>query len=229
MRQALIVIDMQCGSFTPATPRHDADRLVVRLNALASRVRGAGGVVVFIQHAGPAGGPHPPRKTGFPLLPGLRGAAGDGRLLDASRDAFRHTELEARLAVAGIRDLIVTGCATDFCVDTTVRSALAKGYGTTVPRDGHTTADRPHLAAAKIIEHHNAIWADFLSPMGPARVCGCDDAVSERVASAVTTGGRSREGSAAGSPRPRVPISCGTVLSSPPACSPRCSRLESTK
>jgi nicotinamidase-related amidase len=71
--------------------------------------------------------------------------------------------------------LVVTGCATDYCVDTTVRSALARGYATIVPMDGHTTSDRPHLSARKIIEHHNAIWADFIAPGGPAVVCRCAD------------------------------------------------------
>jgi hypothetical protein len=41
--------------------------------------------------------------------------------------------------------------------------------------DGHTTSDRPHLSARKIIEHHNAIWADFIAPGGPAVVCRCAD------------------------------------------------------
>jgi nicotinamidase-related amidase len=69
--------------------------------------------------------------------------------------------------------LIVTGWATDYCVDTTIRAALARSWPTTVPSDGHTCADRPHLAAAKIIEHHNAIWADFIAPNGPAVVQPC--------------------------------------------------------
>jgi nicotinamidase-related amidase len=128
MRQALIIVDMQCGSFTAATPRHDTDGLVARLNDLADRVRAAGGLVVFVQHEGPEDDAHHPTKP-----------------------------------------------------DTTVRSALAKGYRTTVPRDGHTTANRPHLSAAKIIEHHNAIWADFLSPVGPATVCSCEQAVNAPV------------------------------------------------
>jgi nicotinamidase-related amidase len=79
------------------------------------------------------------------------------------------------LAGLGIRDLIVTGCATDYCVDTTVRAALARRYRTVVPSDGHTTAERPHLSAAKIIEHHNAIWRDFIAPAGPATVCACSE------------------------------------------------------
>lgn len=179
MRQALIIVDMQCGSFTTATPRHDADGLVARLNELAARVRRDGGIVVFVQQEGPEGDPHHPREPGFQLLPSLRIEPGDCRVLKTACDAFLGTSLEAELSAAAVRDLIVTGCATDFCVDTTVRSALAKGYRTTVPRDGHTTSDRPYLSAAKIIEHHNAIWADFLSPVGPARVCGCDEAVNE--------------------------------------------------
>lgn len=178
MRQALIIIDMQCGSFTPANQRYDADALVARLNGLAARVRRAGGLVVFVQHEGPEDDPHHPSKPGFQVLPALRVEPGDRRVLKTACDAFLGTSLESELAAADIRDLIVTGCATDYCVDTTVRSALAKRYRTIVPRDGHTTSDRPHLSAAKIIEHHNAIWADFLSPIGPAIVCRCAEAVT---------------------------------------------------
>lgn len=175
MRRALIVVDMQRGSFTEATPRHDAEGLVLRLNALADRVRAHGGVVVFVLHEGPVGDPHHPSNPGFQLLPELQVAPGDLTLRKVSCDAFLGTSLEAELAARAVGQVIVTGCATDYCVDTTVRSALARGYATVAPKDGHTTADRPHLPAEKIIEHHNAIWADFLSPVGGARVCPCEE------------------------------------------------------
>jgi len=173
MRQALIVVDMQQGSFGPHTPRHDAEGLVGRLNRLADRVRRSGGLVVFVQHAGPEGDPHHPSQSGHALLEALDVRREDLRVLKTACDAFLDTSMETELKARGIGGLIVAGCATDFCVDTTVRSALARGYTVTAPSDGHTTADRPHLSALKIIEHHNAIWADFLSPAGPARVCPC--------------------------------------------------------
>jgi len=176
MRQALIIIDMQRGSFTAASPRHDADGLVDRLNRLAARVRATGGLVVHVQHEGPDGDPHHPDAPGFQLLAALDAPETDLRVRKTACDAFLGTALEAALRAAGAEELIITGCATDYCVDTTVRAALARGYRTKVPRDGHTTADRPHLPAARIIEHHNAIWADFLSPAGPAIVCACEDA-----------------------------------------------------
>lgn len=179
MRDALIVIDMQQGSFTASSPRHDAAGLVQRLNRLAARVRAAGGTVVFVQHDGPAGDPHHPDAPGWHLLADLVVHDGDVAVRKTACDAFLGTTLEAVLAERGIGSgagrLIVTGCATDYCVDTTVRSALARGIPTVAPADGHTTADRPHLPAARIIEHHNAVWADFIAPGGPAEVCGCDE------------------------------------------------------
>jgi nicotinamidase-related amidase len=175
MRHALIVIDMQQGSFGTATPRHDTPGLIARLNRLASAVRGAAGVVIFVQHDGPPGDPHHPSQPGWHLLDGLNARSVDTIVRKTACDAFLDTTLDASLCALSIDRLIITGCATDYCVDTTVRAALARGLRTIVPSDGHTTSDRPHLPAAKIIEHHNAIWADFIAPRGPALVQPCAD------------------------------------------------------
>jgi nicotinamidase-related amidase len=175
MRSGLIVVDMQQGSFGPQTPRHDAQGLIERLNRLAARVRVAGGAVVFVQHAGREGDQHHSAQPGHALLPELDRRPEDLTIVKSSCDAFLGTPLEEALAALAVGRLIVTGCATDYCVDTTIRSALAKGYPTIAPSDGHTTSDRPHLPAPKIIQHHNAIWADFMSPAGPAKVCPCED------------------------------------------------------
>lgn len=177
MTPALVIIDMQRGSFTPMTARHDAEGLVTRLNGLAARVRAAGGTVVFVQHDGPEGDPHHPDHPGWRLLPGLDARPQDPVVRKTACDAFLGTTLEQVLRQQGADALIVTGCATDYCVDTTVRAALARGWRTVVPSDGHTTADRPHLPAVKIIEHHNAIWADFIAPCGPAEVRPCAEVV----------------------------------------------------
>lgn len=173
MTQALVIIDMQLGSFTPMTARHDSQGLVGRLNTLAARVRAVGGTVVFVQHDGPEGDPHHPDHPGWRLLPGLDAMPDDPVVRKTACDAFLGTALESVLRAHRAEELIVAGCATDYCVDTTVRAALARGWRTVVPSDGHTTADRAHLPALKIIEHHNAIWADFIAPGGPATVLPC--------------------------------------------------------
>ena len=173
MTDVLIIIDLQEGPFGGGHAKHDAAGLVSRLNALASAVRASGGAVIYVQHDGPAGSDHYPDHPGWRLLSALDVRAGDAFVRKTSCDSFLATPLDAILEARGVQRLIITGWATDYCVDTTVRSALARGYPTTVPSDGHTAANRPHLAAEKIIEHHNAIWADFLAPAGPAPVCPC--------------------------------------------------------
>ena len=173
MTEALIVIDMQQGPFGGTPPWHDAVGLVGRLNRLVDTVRTTGGSVVFIQHDGPPGDPYHPGTPGWRFLSDLDVRPVDTVIRKESCDSFLNTPLAAFLSARAIDRLIITGWATDYCVDTTVRSALARGYPTTVPSDGHTTSDRPHLPATKIIQHHNAIWADFLAPNGPAVVCPC--------------------------------------------------------
>lgn len=171
-KQALLVVDMQQGLF--ASPRHDADGLLVRLNELAARLRARGMPVIFIQHCGPEGDDLHPSQPGHAIHQSLAVEASDKIISKASCDAFLGTTLADALSELEVGELIVTGCATDFCVDTTIRSALARGFTTIVPEDGHTTGDRPYLPAQKVIEHHNAVWANFISPVGPAHLTRCD-------------------------------------------------------
>ena len=128
MTHALLVIDMQQGSFGEATPRHDAVGLVGRLNRLAGTVRETGGTVVFIQHDGPPGDPHHPDLPGWKLLDAPEVQPADAIIRKKSCDAFLDTSLEAFLRARSIDRLIVTGCAPAYCVDTNGSNALARDY-----------------------------------------------------------------------------------------------------
>lgn len=160
----LLVIDMQVGSFVEATPRHDADGVVARINTTASAVRRSGGSVVFVQHDGPTGDRFEPGSSDWQLLASLDRLAGDGLVRKRACDSFYETDLDEVLRRRDERQLLVTGCATDFCVDTTVRAAASRDFDVTVVRDGHTTTDRPHLDAATIVTHHNYVWEDLILP-----------------------------------------------------------------
>jgi nicotinamidase-related amidase len=168
MTTALLVVDMQVDSFV--SPRHDTVGTVARLNELAARVRNAGGMVVYVQHDGREGESHFPHTRGWHLLPELDKKEEDVVIRKAACDSFLDTGLNELLCARGVDHVIVGGCATDYCVDTTVRRALGIGFRVTVPADAHTTANRPHLDAPSIIRHHNFIWADFIAPNGPAKV-----------------------------------------------------------
>ncbi len=163
-RTALLIIDMQAGLFTPETPRHDSEGVVRRVNAVARAVRERGGTVIFIQHDGPKGDPFEPGAPGWQLLASLERKPEDVVVHKTACDSFYQTDLSDVLRRRSLRRLLVTGCATDFCVDTTVRAAVSREYEVVVVSDAHTTADRPHVDAASLIRHHNWLWPDLIHP-----------------------------------------------------------------
>jgi nicotinamidase-related amidase len=164
----LLVIDMQVGLFAGTPARHDADGVVARLNALASAVRAKGWPVVFVQHEDDGG-----LVWGSPewqLLPALDVRPEDARVRKTACDSFYRSDLDRVLRALGVRRLLVGGCATDFCVDTTIRAAASKDYEVVVVADGHTTKDRAHATAQTIIAHHNWMWSNLILPGNPVRV-----------------------------------------------------------
>jgi nicotinamidase-related amidase len=166
--RAMLVIDMQVGLFEGEPPRHDADGVVQRINAIARDVRATGGIVIFIQHEDD--GALEQETEGWEILPSLERMDSDPLVRKQACDSFYETELDNLLEKQGVQQVIVTGCATDFCVDTTIRAAASRDYQVVVVADGHTTKDRPHLDAASIIRHHNWMWENLILPRNEVQV-----------------------------------------------------------
>lgn len=159
----LIVVDMQEG-LLKGDPKRDLPGVVDRINRLADRVRRRAGAVVFVQHSGPAGDDFAPSTPGWRLLRSLHVEPTDHVVGKTLNDAFHETSLEADLAALGAERVLIAGWATDFCVDATVRSAVARGFEVVAVADGHTLSDRPHLSAERVIEHHHWVWANLIAP-----------------------------------------------------------------
>ncbi len=90
------------------------------------------------------------------------------RLMLAKRnaDSFIGTDLDKRLRDLGVSRVVVTGLATEFCVDSTCRAALSRGYDLTLVEDGHSTPTPPpdsRLSAEAIVARYNQVlgWIDY--------------------------------------------------------------------
>ena len=173
-KKALLIIDMQKGSFTPKTPRYNTNGVVKRINELAEFCRKMEFPVVFIQHDGSKENEFIPKTTEWELLSELKVEKGDIFINKYANDVFYKSELQLKLSDLEVNELFITGCATDFCVEATVQSALAKDYHITIVKDGHTTGDRPHLKAEKIIEHYNWVWGNLTPTNGSVEVINFD-------------------------------------------------------
>jgi nicotinamidase-related amidase len=166
--KALLVIDMQVGLFEVDPPRYDADGVIQRINEIAKVMRATGGLVKFIRHEDKGNLKRGAR--GWEVIPSLERKDSDLQVDKKACDSFYKTDLANVLEKHGVKQLIMTGCATDFCVDTTVRAAASRDYEVVVMKDGHTTKDRPHLKAKLIIDHHNWMWENLILPENEVKV-----------------------------------------------------------
>jgi nicotinamidase-related amidase len=155
---------MQVALFTAETPRYDADGVINRINALGRIIRETGGIVVFVRHDQAQGGALEPGTHGWQLLPSLERDTDDLVVHKNACVSFYNSDLESALGPKKVRRLIVSGCATDFYVETTVRAALSRDYKVTVVADGHTTDDRPRIDAASLVRHHNWLRQNLIHP-----------------------------------------------------------------
>lgn len=165
MTSALLIIDVQHALCSGQWAAHDIERVVDRINAVAARARAAGVPVIFIQHE-ESDGPLEYGTEGWQLYGRLDARPEDTRLRKAASDSFHKTDLQALLQSRKVDHLIVCGLQSEFCVDSTVRGALARGYPVTLVADGHSTLDNEVLSASQISAHHNATLAN-LGSFGP--------------------------------------------------------------
>ena len=162
---ALLIIDVQQALCFGEWAAFEAERVIERINEVSERCRRTGRPVVVIQHE-TADGPLQFASPGWQIADGLIVAPTDIRVRKRTCDSFLGTELQQRLFDSGCSRLIVCGLQSEFCVDTTVRRALALGYPVTLVSDGHSTVDNGVLKASEISAHHNKTLSS-ISSFGP--------------------------------------------------------------
>ena len=172
--KALLIIDMQKGCFNPYSSRYDTFGVISRINGLSEKFRWKQYPVIFIQHDGSREGELFPQTDEWRLLPELTQEDTDIYIGKTANDSFYKSGLEEKLSSLGIEELFITGSATDFCVDSTVKSAITKDYKVTVISDGHTTGDRKKIPAKLLIEHYNWIWSDMSPTIAKIQVVEAD-------------------------------------------------------
>jgi nicotinamidase-related amidase len=154
MTTALLIIDVQQALCSGAEAAFDIERVIERINTLSAAARAAGTLVVLIQHE-EDDSPLAFGTAGWQLAAGLVAAPADLRVRKTASDSFHRTDLQALLQAHDVDRLLVCGLQTEYCVDSTVRRALALGYPVTLVADAHSTLANAVLSAAQIIAHHN--------------------------------------------------------------------------
>lgn len=157
--QALLVIDVQNAIFELPVPLHEPELFLSRVRGLVERARRAEVPVIFVQHLGKHGSPLAAGSSGRAIHAAIAPRAGEVVVEKSAPDAFMDSPLAERLA--GVQELVVCGFATQDCVDTTVRSAFARGYSVVLAAGAHTTTANAVLSAEQIVAHHELVLRRF--------------------------------------------------------------------
>ena len=158
----LLVVDMQNDYCHPdgalagyGVNVSSAETMLPQLTDLIGAARQAGTKVVFVQTTHNERTESAARKA-MPLFQGMSpcqaGSWGaeffgvspeaDDLIVTKHRySSFVNTSLELNLRSLGVRTLIVTGTATNVCVDCTARDAFQRDYFVVVPSDCTSTSD----------------------------------------------------------------------------------------
>jgi len=157
---AVIVIDVQQMFFSGPSPAYRGEEVIGGINRLTAAARDANAPMFFVQHESDANGPLARGSDAWQLPAALVREQTDASIYKTVGDSFHETPLADQLRQKGIDSVLICGYATEFCVNATARRAELLGLRTTIVADLHTTQDKPHLSADKIVEHQNFVWAN---------------------------------------------------------------------
>jgi ureidoacrylate peracid hydrolase len=179
---ALLVVDMQNGFLMDGVAQAlcvEARDIVPNVNALAGRLRAAGGTVVWIRNTFTEESRQSwshlhdvlslPEKRDRRIAALREGSLGHALWAEMATDpadlvvdktrysAFIQgsSDLDAQLRRRGIDTVLVTGCATNVCCESTARDAMMLNYKTLMVSDAN--------AAFTDVEHNAALTAFYVT------------------------------------------------------------------
>jgi len=168
MPDVLLIIDVQNAILDGAAEPDRTvdvqsyfDDMVDRLVTLKSLAAENGITTVLVQNDGPVGHRLSVGSKGWEILPALGPDTQDIVVNKESCDSFHDTDLMDHLTRLGATRLVIGGCMTQYCVDTTARRAVTLGFDVTLISNGHCTGDAGTLRQDQIIAHHNQTLDGF--------------------------------------------------------------------
>jgi len=157
-KSALLVIDMQNESVHSGAAMYNLDSTISNIQIAIDKFRDAGDLVVFVKYDGTKLHEFIPGTKGFEIIPELKVQSEDKVVSKTANDSFYNSKLEEILKNSFVGTIYVCGTETDFCVNSTIQSAISKEYNVVVLEDCHTATGKGALSGEQIVKYYNTIW-----------------------------------------------------------------------
>lgn len=159
MKKALLVIDVQRAPFISDRFKiYNGSETVKNITKLIKNARHASSEVIFFRHIDNRYPHLAEHSEGAKLHEDIKPLMHE-KIIDKNRiSCFYKTGIDEYLKSKNIKDLVLCGIQTEFCVDTAVKCGVDLDYNITVAKDAHTTFETRNIPAAHLIDHHNKVW-----------------------------------------------------------------------
>lgn len=165
MKKALIIIDMQIMPFIwkdyGGKTIYNEDAIIANTKLLIEKAHKEGAPIYYVLHTEVGESPRAQGQDLWQVHPEIAPQSKDKSVVKYHSDSFFETELLMLLNEQEIKNIVICGVQTEFCVDTTCRSAFSHGFSVELASDCHSTYDSDLLLAKQIIVHHNSILSQF--------------------------------------------------------------------
>ncbi|MED3572962.1 cysteine hydrolase family protein [Cytobacillus praedii] len=161
-KTALLIIDVQNAMFHESNPIYDGEQLLKNLQDLINRARTVNIPVFFVQHNDEE---FKSGTSAWEIHSSIAPNVGEVVIQKHTPDSFYETELHEKLQTEQIKNLVVAGNQTEYCIDTTSRRAYSLGYNVTLVKDAHRTWDSSALSAQQIIDHYNEVLGNAFATL----------------------------------------------------------------
>ncbi|HEY4985398.1 MAG TPA: cysteine hydrolase family protein [Bradyrhizobium sp.] len=140
---SLVLIDIQNEYLSGPVALPGADAAIANAAKLLVRARNTGARVFHVVHRGRPGGLFDRSATRDGIIPAVAPLADERVIEKELPNAFAGTDLQARLAATGRKNIILAGLMTHMRISSTARAALDLGFRVTIDADSCATRDLP--------------------------------------------------------------------------------------
>jgi nicotinamidase-related amidase len=151
----LVLIDFQHEYLAGPIALPNAGAAIASAARLLARARSSGAVIFHVAHRGRPGSLFDRAAERGAIVAALAPLRGEAVVEKELPNAFAGTDLQARLAATGRKNVVLAGLMTHMCVSSTARAALDLGFRVTIDAASCATRDLPDgrggaIAAATI-------------------------------------------------------------------------------
>ncbi|WP_022763535.1 cysteine hydrolase family protein [Butyrivibrio sp. AD3002] len=160
----LIVIDIQKGITDERL--YNFDGFIKNVTSIIDAARKNDVEVIYVQHDDGPGTGFSVGDEDFEIADQVAPRENEKIFIKTVNSCFGNAELADYLSDSGVKDLMIVGLQTNFCIDASVKSAFERGYRVIIPEGTNSTFDNDYMNSETTYKYYNEM-------MWPERFASC--------------------------------------------------------